>query len=81
MFYKNVGGITILYISYRYPVLRGGPAQPPLHKFAETQSWDELFKPHCVVARRLKLKRFSMHVNEKGVCTNSFRNEKCNEKV
>ena len=26
MFYKNVGGITILYISYRYPVLRGGPS-------------------------------------------------------
>ena len=83
MFYKNVGGITILYVSYRYPILGGGPcpACPPLHKFAETQSWDELFKPHCVVALRLKLKRFSMHVNEKGVCTNSSRNEKCNEKV
>ena len=81
MFYKNVGWITILYVSYRYPILRGGPCRscPPLHKFAETQSWDELFKPHCVVALRLKLKRFSMHVNEKGVCTNSSRNEKCNE--
>ena len=63
------------------PSCEAAPAQPPLHKFAETQSWDELFKPHCVVALGLKLKRFSMHVNEKGVCTNSSRNEKCNEKV
>ena len=47
------------------PSCEAAPAQPPLHKFAETQSWDELFKPHCC-SSQIKIKEIFYACKWKG---------------